>query len=163
MFNEDLVALVRQLLDSMQKQNLKIVTAESCTGGLLSALITEVPGSSKTLDRTFVTYSNQAKIEMLGVAGDIIADYGAVSEPVAIAMAEGALSRSRADVAVSLTGIAGPGGNTAMKSVGLVHIAVARHEGQLIQRVFNFGDVGRSKVREKSLKAAIDMCLSVIE
>jgi len=162
MFDDELRARIRKVLGEAQKQNLTVVTAESCTGGLLSALFTEIPGSSKTLDRSFVTYSNKAKQEMLGVAGDIIADFGAVSEPTAIAMAEGALSRSKADISIAISGIAGPGGNTAMKPVGLVHIAVARHQRELLHTAFKFGDIGRSEVRRMSLLSAMDMCLKII-
>lgn len=162
MFTDLMLNKARKLLDASQKAKLKLVTAESCTGGLFSALLTEIPGSSATLERGFVTYSNKSKQDMLGVAGDIIADFGAVSEPCAIAMAEGALSRSRADIAIAITGIAGPGGQTPMKPVGSVHIAVARHEREVLHEYCKFGDIGRSEVRYKSISTAIDMCLQII-
>ena len=114
------------LLKRYEAAGLRIATAESCTGGLVAARLTEIPGSSTVVDRGFVTYSNAAKTEMLGVPAGLIAQHGAVSEAVARAMAEGALARSGADVAVAVTGIAGPGGATAAKPVGLVHFAVAR-------------------------------------
>src|SRR3982751_3041231 len=122
-------ALARSLLDLCRSRKLTIATAESCTGGLVAAALTAIPGSSDVVDRGFVTYSNAAKTEMLGVPADLIATHGAVSEPVARAMAEGALSRSNADVAVAITGIAGPDGGSDAKPVGLVHLAAARNGG----------------------------------
>ena len=117
MFSDRLLNLARLVLDDAAQRRLRIVTAESCTGGLLSGLLVEVPGSSKVFERGFVTYSNKAKEEVLGIPGDMIADYGAVSEPVARAMAEGALEESRANMSIAITGIAGPGGGTRLKPV----------------------------------------------
>ncbi|MCR9255967.1 MAG: CinA family protein [Alphaproteobacteria bacterium] len=122
---DDLIESAGALLDLMTKHNLMLTTAESCTGGLIAAAMTEVPGSSAVIDRGFVTYTNEAKTEMLGVDADLIKRVGAVSEEVAKAMAEGALARSNADVAVSVTGIAGPGGGSEEKPVGTVHIGCA--------------------------------------
>ncbi|WP_428696889.1 CinA family protein [Stappia sp.] len=124
-----------------------LATAESCTGGLIAGVLTEIPGSSAVIERGFVTYSNEAKTEMLGVPSDLIASDGAVSPRVAIAMAEGALARSRADVAVSVTGVAGPGGGSPDKPVGLVHFGFARRGFAARHLEKRFGDIGRDKVR----------------
>ena len=123
MFPDRLRNLAMLIVDDASQARLRICTAESCTGGLVAALLTDIAGSSKVFDRGFVTYSNNAKAEMLGVAGDVLADYGAVSEPIARMMAEGALEASRANIAVSITGIAGPGGGTPMKpEIGRAHV-----------------------------------------
>lgn len=124
-FPPALLALAAALLADCRAAGLQVATAESCTGGLIAGLLTEIPGSSDVVDRGFVTYSNQAKMEMLGVPEDLLRTHGAVSEPVARAMAEGALARSAARLAVAVTGVAGPGGGSAEKPVGLVHFAVA--------------------------------------
>jgi len=161
MISPALVQRAAALLKRYEAEGLRIVTAESCTGGLLAALLTEVPGSSAVVERGFVTYSNDAKTDMLGVAADLIARHGAVSEPVARAMAEGALGRSHADVAVSITGIAGPGGATATKPVGLVHFAVARGANTTaLERCY--GDLGRGMVREKAVEDALDLLAAAI-
>jgi nicotinamide-nucleotide amidase len=144
-----------RLLDACRKGGVKIATAESCTGGLLAALLTEIAGSSDVVERGFVTYSNEAKIEALGVAADLIAAHGAVSEAVARAMAEGALGHSRADIALSVTGVAGPGGGSVAKPVGLVHLACARRDGATLHRECRFGDIGRDAVRLESVEAAL--------
>jgi nicotinamide-nucleotide amidase len=123
----------------------------------VAALLTEIPGSSFVIERGFVTYSNDAKSEMLGIAADLIAQHGAVSESIARAMAEGALARSHADVAVAITGIAGPGGATATKPVGLVHFALASRQRDTIHRERRYGDIGRSEVRNASVVEALDM------
>jgi nicotinamide-nucleotide amidase len=125
---EDMRDLARRALDACRTRKLKIVLAESCTGGLIAAALTEIPGSSDVFERGFVTYSNDAKQEMLGVAGDLIAVYGAVSPQVAEAMALGALDHSHAQIALAVTGIAGPSGGSAQKPVGLVHFGLARSE-----------------------------------
>jgi len=162
MFDEHLLMLARLTLDEAQQRRLKIVTAESCTGGLIAGLLTEIPGSSLTVERGFVVYSNKAKEEMLGVPGDLIADAGAVSEPVVRAMAEGALRESRANIAVAVTGVAGPGGGTPLKPVGLVHFAVARENRPIFHQAMRFGDVGRSKVRLATMETALDMARKMI-
>src|SRR6185295_1657558 len=126
MFPADLLQLAEDFLHVCRRKSLTVCTAESCTGGLIAALLTEIPGSSDVVERGFVTYSNAAKAEQLGVPADLIAVHGAVSEPVARTMAEGALSHSHADLAVSVTGVAGPGGGSLAKPVGLVHLAAAR-------------------------------------
>jgi nicotinamide-nucleotide amidase len=160
MFPESIVFRASMLLAVARQKNLKIVTAESCTGGLIAGLMTECAGSSDVFERGFVTYSNAAKEESLGVPHDLIAVHGAVSAEVARAMAQGALKHSKADLAVAVTGIAGPGGGTADKPVGLVHIAAARGE-TIIHRECRFGDIGRSAVRLASVEVALEMLQSL--
>lgn len=144
-------------MDEAAERRVKIVTAESCTGGLIAGLFTEFAGSSKVLERGYVTYSNQAKADVLGVAGDVLADYGAVSEPVARLMAEGALENSRANLAIAVTGIAGPGGGTPMKPVGTVHLACARENKAMTHEMLALGDVGRHEIRMATIEAALNM------
>lgn len=145
------------VLDDAERARLKIATAESCTGGLVAALLTEIPGSSTVVERGFVTYSNKAKEEMLGVPGDVLADFGAVSEPVARMMAEGALAASRANIAVAITGVAGPGGGTRMKPVGTVHIACARENRAMLHEMLQLGDIGRDAIRMAAVEAALNL------
>jgi nicotinamide-nucleotide amidase len=156
-FPSDLIQSARLLLADAQARGVKIATAESCTGGLVAALLTEIAGSSATVDRAFVVYSNQAKQEMLGVPGDMIADFGAVSEPVARALAEGALHESRANLTIAITGIAGPGGATPMKPIGLVHFASARENRAIRHEEHRFGDIGREEVRLEAVRVALRM------
>ncbi len=151
MFSDRLLNMARLFLDDAQQRRLRVVTAESCTGGLLAGLLVEIPGSSKVFERGFVTYSNKAKEEVLGIPGDLIADYGAVSEPIVRAMAEGALEESRANMSIAITGIAGPGGGTPLKPVGTVHFALARENAPIRHRVEQYGDIGRSEVRMASV------------
>ncbi|MBC2859495.1 CinA family protein [Stappia sp. 28M-7] len=132
-----------------------LATAESCTGGLIAGALTEIAGSSSAVERGFVTYSNEAKSDMLGVPADLIARVGAVSREVAIAMAEGALAASRADVTVAVTGIAGPGGGSAEKPVGLVHMALAAKGLSTHHKELRFGDIGRSGVRLATVERAL--------
>ena len=132
-------------------------TAESCTGGLIAGLLTEIPGSSDMLERGFVVYSNAAKEELLGVPPETLAKHGAVSAETARAMAEGALAKSRAHIAVSVTGIAGPDGGTAAKPVGLVHFACARRGAPTVAREERFGDIGREAVRLASVRVGLDL------
>jgi nicotinamide-nucleotide amidase len=157
LFPEDLVQSARILLDDANIRGIKIVTAESCTGGLVAALLTEIAGSSSIVERGFVVYSNNAKQEMLGVPGDMIADYGAVSEPVARALAEGALIESRANLSIAITGVAGPGGGTGMKPVGLVHFASARENRAIRHEEHRFGDIGRTQIRLEAVRVALRM------
>jgi nicotinamide-nucleotide amidase len=152
---EELSARATWLIGAYTERGLKIVTAESCTGGLVAGLLTEVPGSSAVVERGFVTYSNEAKSELLGIPPDVIAAQGAVSEAVARAMAQGALSHSRADVAVAITGIAGPGGATQFKPVGLVHFGLAARGQNIIHLERRYGDLGRQAVRLRSVEDAI--------
>lgn len=155
MFPAPLLSLAQLVLADARAAKLRIATAESCTGGLIAALLTEIAGSSDVLDRGFVVYSNRAKSDLLGVPGDLIADMGAVSEAVARAMAEGAVENSNAHIAIAVTGIAGPGGGTAMKPVGLVHIAAARERRSILHEAHRFGDIGRGEVRMKAVEAAL--------
>lgn len=157
MLPEDLLVTAAALVQRMSANGLKLATAESCTGGLVAAAITDVPGSSAVLERGFVTYSNEAKMAVLGVDPALLATHGAVSAPVAIAMAEGALRSSLADVAVSITGIAGPGGATDTKPVGLVHLAVARAGRPTVDEVCRFGDLSRRGVRVAAVRQALVM------
>ena len=143
------------LIQAYAARGLKIATAESCTGGLVAGLLTEVPGSSAVVERGFVTYSNEAKTDLLGVPTDLIASEGAVSEAVARAMAGGALARSKADVAVAITGIAGPGGATATKPVGLVHFGLAARGRPTRHLERRYGDLGRTAVRRRAVEDAL--------
>jgi nicotinamide-nucleotide amidase len=147
----------KRLLALARARGLMIATAESCTGGLVAGALTEIPGSSDVVERGFVTYSNDAKHEMLGVPLATLRKFGAVSRETAEAMARGALKKSRAHLAVSITGIAGPGGATPGKPVGLVHFAAAARGGRLIHRARKYGDIGRRKVRRKSVDEALAM------
>ena len=157
-----LLARAEALVRAYAAAGRRIATAESCTGGLVAGLLTAVPGSSAVVERGFVTYSNEAKAEAIGVPMELIAAHGAVSEPVARAMAEGALKASRADMAVSITGIAGPGGGSATKPVGLVHIACARRGGATLHERHNFaGD--RAAVRRASVERALAMIMLQVE
>jgi nicotinamide-nucleotide amidase len=150
-------AAAKRLLALCRARGLMIATAESCTGGLVAGALTEIPGSSDVVERGFVTYSNDAKHEMLGVPLATLKRFGAVSRETAVAMARGALRYSNAHLAVSITGIAGPGGATPGKPVGLVHFAAAARGGRLIHRAKKFGDIGRRKVRQKSVDEALAM------
>jgi nicotinamide-nucleotide amidase len=145
------------LLERCRSQGIKLATAESCTGGMLAALLTSVPGSSDVFDCSFVTYSNEAKKRMLGVSHDIIADHGAVSRQCSLAMAHGAILESAATLAVSITGVAGPGGGTVAKPVGLVHFACAQRNGATLHREERFGDIGRAGVRTASVEVALEL------
>jgi nicotinamide-nucleotide amidase len=158
---EDIDALARRVLDACRARGATLATAESCTGGLVAGALTDVAGSSDVLDRGFVTYSNAAKEEMLGVAAAALARHGAVSRETAEAMARGALARSGADLSVAITGIAGPRGGSADKPVGLVHFAAAARDGRLIHREKRFGDVGRHEVRLASVVEALQMLLEL--
>jgi nicotinamide-nucleotide amidase len=156
-FPSQLLNEAEVLLAGLRSKGLKLATAESCTGGLVAALLTEIAGSSDVVERGFITYSNEAKHELLGVAEAMLARHGAVSEPVARAMAAGALAHSHADVAVSITGVAGPGGGTAEKPVGLVHLAAARKGGQVLHRECRFGNIGRDGIRMASVEIALQL------
>ena len=153
--------LVQKLSTVLLDAGRSVCTAESCTGGLIAKTFTDLAGSSDWFERGFVTYSNAAKSEMLAVPPTVIEDYGAVSEPVAAAMASGALRHSQADYAIAVTGVAGPGGGSAEKPVGSVWIAVASEE-QSITRLFQF-DGDRAAVRDATLITALEMLLELIE
>jgi nicotinamide-nucleotide amidase len=145
----------QKLFDHLSVHGLKLATAESCTGGMVAAAITDIAGSSAIFDRGFVTYSNAAKIEMLRVPAELINDYGAVSEQVAMAMAQGALKHSSADIAVAITGVAGPSGGSVEKPVGLVHFAVATGE-DVLPYVQHFGNLSRAEIRLKAMVFALE-------
>jgi nicotinamide-nucleotide amidase len=155
MFPLEITTLARLLVDEARGRSLRIVTAESCTGGLVAGAICQVAGASDVFERGFVTYSNRAKQELLGVPGDLIADLGAVSEPVARMMAEGALENSNAHLAVAVTGIAGPGGGTPMKPVGTVHIATARSNEALAHQRHLFDQETRDGIQLAAVEAAL--------
>jgi nicotinamide-nucleotide amidase len=161
--SEELRAAAKAVLDACRARGLKVATAESCTGGLVTAALTEIAGSSDVVDRGFVTYSNEAKQQMLGVPADTIKKYGAVSRETAEAMARGALGAGNADLVVAITGIAGPGGGSADKPVGLVHVAAASRAGALSHREMHYGDIGRSAVRHKSVLQALMMLKELAE
>lgn len=158
MFPDDIQTQADVVIAAAIRRGVKLATAESCTGGLVAGALTAVAGSSASLERGFVTYSNAAKTEMLGVPADLIDRHGAVSEPVARAMAEGALARCGVGLTVSVTGIAGPGGGTANKPVGLVHFATA-DAGGVVHEAYRFGDIGREAVRLASVRVALGLVL----
>jgi len=162
MFPDSVTRLAKLLLKQASEAKLLIAFAESCTGGLVAAAMTELDGSSAVVERGFVVYSNRAKIEMLGVPPELIEEYGAVSEEVARAMAQGALKHSGARLAVSVTGIAGPTGGTAAKPVGLVHFAAARVDQTTLHLECRFGDIGRGEIRMRSVEEALKLLLQII-
>jgi len=162
MFDHELRDAAEHLLHACRQRKLKVVTTESCTGGLIAATLTAIAGSSDVVDRAFVTYSNEAKRDMIGVPWKAIMTHGAVSEPVARAMAEGALAHSDADLAVSVTGVAGPGGGTAEKPVGLVHFGALRKGRETIaERHIFSGD--RDGIRRVSVLTALSLLASIAE
>jgi nicotinamide-nucleotide amidase len=158
-----LIEQATALLELCRSKRFRIATAESCTGGLIAAMFTEIPGSSDVVERGFVTYSNEAKHEMLGVPVATLRQFGAVSRETAEAMASGALAHAPAELAVSVTGIAGPGGGSPEKPVGLVHFAAASRDGRLIHRERHFGDIGRAQVRQASVAEAFAMLRELAE
>ena len=154
---DDLHAAAIAVLDTCRARGLTLATAESCTGGLVAGALTDIAGSSDVVDRGFVTYSNDAKREMLGVPAETLKQYGAVSGETAEAMARGALAHADVDLAVAITGIAGPGGGSKDKPVGLVHFACAARDGRLMHKELRYGDIGRLEVRSKSVLQALAM------
>jgi nicotinamide-nucleotide amidase len=158
-----LVPLARTVIEGCIKAELKIAVAESCTGGLLAAVLTEIPGSSAVVDRGFVTYSDVAKTEMLGVPSDVIKRFGAVSRECALAMVAGALARSEADIAVSITGIAGPAGGTPEKPVGLVHFGTMQRGAPASHIVHTFPDDGRAAIRAAAVKEALELLAALVQ
>ena len=157
MFDRQLIIEAKDTLDMLREGGLMLATAESCTGGLIAGLLTSIAGSSGMVDRGFVTYSNEAKSEMLDVPMELIEQHGAVSEQVAREMAEGALKNSRANVAISVTGIAGPGGGSEEKPIGLVHFGCARPEMTTHHVRMTYGDIGRNEVRHAAIGTALAM------
>jgi nicotinamide-nucleotide amidase len=162
MFPEDVDLLARRVLDLARAAGVTLATVESCTGGLVAGALTAIPGSSDVVDRGFVTYSNAAKTDLVGVPATLIQAHGAVSEPVARAMAEGGVRVGDIGVAVAITGIAGPGGGSADKPVGLVHFAVAKAGGDTRHQEMRFGDIGRDQVRLQSVRKALELLLSAL-
>jgi nicotinamide-nucleotide amidase len=144
-----------KVLALCRARGLEIATAESCTGGLVAAALTAIAGSSDVVDRGFITYSNAAKQAMLGVPAATLKRHGAVSAETAAAMAAGALKNSQADLSVAITGVAGPGGGTKEKPVGLVYFAAARRDGRQVARVRRYGEIGRTRVRQRSVREAL--------
>ncbi len=163
MFPDDLCDRATALLQACREAEVMVATAESCTGGLIAGCLTEIAGSSDVVDRGFVTYSNGAKNAMLDVPMTLIVRDGAVSEPVARAMAEGAIRRSAADLSIAVTGVAGPGGGTADKPVGLVHLACAVRGGETEHREQRYGDLGRAGIREATVRTALEMLAGRLE
>ena len=163
MLDDDIVEAGKKLLDICRRKELIIATAESCTGGLVAGTLTEIPGVSSMLDRGFITYSNEAKQEMLGVSAQTLEKYGAVSSQTAEEMARGALARAPVDLAVSVTGIAGPDSDDTQKPVGLVHFAAASRSGQLVHIEKKFGNPGRSEIRKRSVLQAFVMLHELAE
>jgi nicotinamide-nucleotide amidase len=157
MIDDELRRAAKRVLDRCRASGLRIATAESCTGGLVAAALTEIAGSSDVIECGFVTYSNAAKEAMLGVPAATLQRHGAVSGETARAMAAGALKNSHADFSVAITGIAGPGGGSKQKSVGLVHFAAASRDGRYIERRRLFGKIGRRRVRLRSVAQALEL------
>jgi nicotinamide-nucleotide amidase len=160
---DEVLAAATALIKLCIDKKLTIATAESCTGGLVAGALTDVPGSSAVLDRGFVTYSNNAKQQMLGVSANTLRGYGAVSRQTAEAMAQGAMEKAKVDLAVAITGIAGPGGGSADKPVGLVHFAAVSRSGATLHAVKRYGDIGRAEVRHKSVLRALAMLQELAE
>jgi len=160
MFDDELIALAKMVVAEFGEANFKVATVESCTGGLIGGCITAVEGSSAVFDRGFLTYSNDAKIDLVNVAPATIEEHGAVSAECASQMATGAVVAADVDAAVAVTGIAGPGGGSTEKPVGLVFVAVAtsQEEGAFVER-FEFGDIGRDKVRRETIREALEILL----
>jgi nicotinamide-nucleotide amidase len=161
LFPREMIEQAQDFLAALRAQGWKFATAESCTGGLIAALLTEIPGSSDVVDRGFVTYSNEAKTALVGVAPELIALHGAVSEPVVRAMAEGALKHSLADLTVAVSGVAGPGGGSLEKPVGRVEIAAAS-QGHTLYKRMNYGDLGRSEIRRRTVLDALALAQALL-
>ena len=162
MFDPEILDRARAVIDANRAAARVVALAESCTGGLVSAALTEIAGSSDVFERGFVTYSNEAKLECIGVNQDILETFGAVSVAVAWAMAQGAIRHSRADIAVAITGVAGPGGGTANKPVGTVVFACATRDGdpeKVVADVRHFGDLGRSEIRRQAMLVALELLM----
>lgn len=162
LIDQRIISEAAALLDAARERGDLIVTAESCTGGLLAAALTAIPGASDAFERGFVTYSNTSKSEMLGVPAWLIERHGSVSEDVARAMVGGALTHSRATLAVAITGIAGPGGGTQDKPVGLVHLAAARRDAPVSHEQILLGDIGRNEIRRESVARALALLASLL-
>lgn len=153
--------LAQRIISEFSAKGWMVATAESCTGGLIAGALTDIAGSSAVVDRGFVTYTNQAKVDLLGVLPETLATFGAVSRETALQMSSGALMRSRAHVSVAVTGIAGPGGGSVDKPVGLVHLAARCRDGRVIHREMRYGDLGRDGVRLATVETALGMVLEL--
>lgn len=156
-FPDSIKELASRIVSDFTSRKLTVATAESCTGGLIAGALTEIAGSSSVVDRGFVTYSNQAKIDLLGVQAATLENFGAVSKETALQMAHGACLRAGVDYAVAVTGVAGPGGGSVEKPVGLVHIAIAGRNGAVMHREMHYGDLGRSGIRLSTVSTALNM------
>ncbi|MCA1967604.1 MAG: CinA family protein [Rhizobium sp.] len=163
LYPADIEAMAARIIAAFGARGLTLATAESCTGGLIIGALTEIAGSSTVVDRGFITYSNQAKIDLLGVGGDTLERCGAVSRQTVLEMVEGALSHSACDVAVAVTGIAGPGGGSAEKPVGLVHLAAKARTGAVLHREMRYGAGGRSQIRLATVRTALEMLAEVLD
>ncbi|ANK72233.1 CinA family protein [Ensifer adhaerens] len=163
MWSADIEVKAGEIIAQFTANGRKVATAESCTGGLIAGALTEISGSSAVLDRGFVTYSNEAKVAMLGVETATLVAHGAVSRQTAIEMAQGAIAHSAADFAVAVTGIAGPSGGSAEKPVGLVHLAAAGRNGALLHREMRYGDIGRSNIRLATIRTALDLLTQIAQ
>jgi nicotinamide-nucleotide amidase len=158
MFDAMLIEKAERLLKTCGERHMRVATAESCTGGLIAALLTEIPGSSVVIGRSFITYSNRAKREVLNVPAELLQQHGAVSEQVVRAMAQNTFDITTAHLTVAVSGIAGPGGGSAEKPAGTVHMATATADG-VTHMCHQFGDIGRTQVRLATVNAAMDMML----
>ena len=162
LYPADIESTAARIISAFGARGLTLATAESCTGGLIVGALTEISGSSAVVDRGFVTYSNQAKIDLLGVGSETLERCGAVSRQTAMEMVEGALNRSGCDVAVAVTGIAGPGGGTEEKPVGLVHLSARSRNGPLLHREMRYGDLGRTEIRLATVRTALEMLIEAV-
>lgn len=163
LYPADIEAQAAEIIAVYRDRGWMIATAESCTGGLIAGALTEIAGSSAVVDRGFVTYTNQAKMDLIGVSAGTLEVFGAVSKETALQMAHGALMRSGAEVAVAVTGIAGPGGGSAEKPVGLVHLALKTRSGLIDHREMRYGEIGRDQVRLGAVRTALEMLLKAVE
>lgn len=161
LFPADIEELARRIISDFTARGFMVSTAESCTGGLIAGALTDIAGSSAVVDRGFVTYTNEAKMDMLGVGTGTLATFGAVSRQTALQMAHGALFRSRADFAVAVTGIAGPGGGSADKPVGLVHLAAKARGGKILHHEMRYGEIGRTEIRLATVRTALEMLIAL--
>lgn len=163
LFPPDIEETATKIVADFTARGLMVVTAESCTGGLIAGALTEIAGSSAVVDRGLVTYTNEAKADILGVSTETLKNFGAVSQDTALEMAAGALKASQAHLSVAVTGIAGPGGGSATKPVGLVHLAASNRDGKILHREMRYGDIGRSAVRLATLRIAFEMLQEIAD
>ena len=162
MFEKELMTKAEEILSIGRERHLRVAAAESCTGGLIAALLTEIPGSSSVIGRSFVTYSNRAKRDVLGVDADLLKQHGAVSKPVVCAMAQNTFDMTTAHLTVAVSGIAGPSGGSDEKPIGTVHMATATKD-DIVHQCYQFGDIGRTGVRLATVHAAVDMLLASLK